>query len=237
MSSPPSPLVLGHRGGRGEGWPPENTLGAFDRARAEGAAGVELDVRTCADGDLVVFHDTTLARLTAGKDARLVAGVPRAELARLGAPTLEEALAWAAPLAMTVNVELKHDVPSRPRLARAAAKALRGARADVLLSSFDPLLLVAMAALLPRVPRALLTNARQGRYGHAMHALARPGLLQALHLQRTETSPEAIARYRRRGLRVGVWTVNDPREAKDLARLGVDTLITDCPAVVVAALV
>jgi glycerophosphoryl diester phosphodiesterase len=217
-------------------WPRENTLAAFERAHAEGADAVELDVRTCAGAELVVFHDEGLARTTGGQDARLVARVPLFEMARLGAPTLSEALEWADAAGMGVNVELKHDVPSRARLARAAAAELRAARADVIVSSFDPVLLAAMAALAPAVPRALLTNPRQASYEAAMRALARPGLLAALHLERTQTSPAAVARYRARGLRVGVWTVNDPREAADLVALGVETIITDRPGEIAGAL-
>ena len=39
-------------------------MAAFDRARAEGARAIELDVRTCIDGACVVFHDDTLARMS-----------------------------------------------------------------------------------------------------------------------------------------------------------------------------
>ncbi|RYE94070.1 MAG: glycerophosphodiester phosphodiesterase, partial [Myxococcales bacterium] len=48
------PRIYGHRGVRGAR--PENTLAAFEHAAAEGADGVELDVRVCGSGELVVFH-------------------------------------------------------------------------------------------------------------------------------------------------------------------------------------
>jgi glycerophosphoryl diester phosphodiesterase len=38
-----------------------------------------------------------------------------------------------------------------------------------------------------------------------------------------------VARYLRKGLRVGAWTVNDLDEAVRLARLGVASIITDRP--------
>ena len=50
-----------HRGLHGEG-AAENSLTAFRRAVDEGF-GVELDVRLTADGELVVFHDSTLKRM------------------------------------------------------------------------------------------------------------------------------------------------------------------------------
>jgi glycerophosphoryl diester phosphodiesterase len=216
----PRALVVGHRGGRGEGWPPENTLAAFEQARAQGARAIELDVRTCGTGEDVVAHDPTRATL--------------AELRAQGVPTLGEVLAWARERDVAVNVELKHDVPSRVALLERARRSLRHTRADVLLSSFDPLLLAGAAAALPGVPRALLTSSRQ-RPRVPLAVASRP-YVQALHLQRTQTEPATIARCRRRGLRVGVWTVNDPREAVDLVALGVETLITDAPGLLLAAL-
>ena len=212
-------LVVGHRGGRGEGWPRENTLAAFEQARAEGARAIELDVRTCGTGDVVVLHDPTRASL--------------GELRAVGVPTLAEALAWAREKDVAVNVELKHDVPNRVVLVERVRRVVRPSRADVLLSSFDPLLLAAAAVALPASRRALLTSRDQRP--HVPSAIATPPFVHALHLERTQTWPAAIARYRRRGLRVGVWTVNDPREAVDLAALGVETLITDAPGAVLQA--
>jgi glycerophosphoryl diester phosphodiesterase len=206
-------LVVGHRGGRGEGWPRENTLAAFEQARAQGVRAIELDVRTCGTGEVVVLHDPTCATL--------------AELRALGVPTLAEVLAWAGDADVAVNVELKHDVPNRLVLVERVRRVLRPSRADVLLSSFDPALLAAVAVAVPTTGRALLTS-RDQRW-RLPSAFATPPYVHAVHLERTETGPAVIARHRRRGLRVGVWTVNDPREAVDLAALGVETLITDVP--------
>jgi glycerophosphoryl diester phosphodiesterase len=50
--------VIAHRGGAG--YAPENTLAAFERARALGVREVELDVRASRDGELVLFHDDRL---------------------------------------------------------------------------------------------------------------------------------------------------------------------------------
>jgi glycerophosphoryl diester phosphodiesterase len=60
--------------------------------------------------------------------------------------------------------------------------------------------------------------------------------VQAIHLERTQTSPRDLARYLARGLRVGVWTVNDPSEARDLVALGVASIITDDAATMLEAL-
>ena len=226
-------VLVGHRGGRGESWPPENTLAAFARAHAAGVEAVELDVRSCA-GDVVVMHDPDLARVTGGGDRRSVARLTRGELARvaIGAsrervPTLDELLDWARGR-LALNVEAKHDVPDRLALARRIARTLaRHPEVEVLLSSFDPVLLGMLAATSPRTPRAWLTHEGQRAWEPAWAPLALRAPLDAVHLERTQASPRIVSALHRAGKRVGVWTVNDPREAVDLAALGVDWLITD----------
>lgn len=237
-----APLVVGHRGGRGPGWPPENTLPAFERARLEGARAIELDVRTCVEGEAVVFHDPTLRAVSGLADLRLVADWPLSALRALdlgaGAriPTLSEALEWARGVGMGVNVELKYDVPNRRDLVRATARSLRACPADVLLSSFDPRLLALMAVWAPSVPRALLTHLDQSRWAAAVQEIIRPPLVSALHLERSQAGPQAVRRYAGRGLWVGVWTVNDPAEAVDLVRCGARWIITDRTGAVLHAI-
>jgi glycerophosphoryl diester phosphodiesterase len=229
-------VLVGHRGGRGEGWPAENTIAAFARAEALGAPAIELDVRTCASGDVVVMHDVDLTRMTGGSDRRVVARLTLGELARVGmgpaherVPTLDDVLDWARER-VAVNVEAKHDVPSRLALARGIAKTLaRHPGVEVLLSSFDPTLLAMLAATTPRVPRAWLTHEGQQRWEPAWGRIATRAPIHAVHLERTQASPPLVSSLRRAGKRVGVWTVNDPSEARDLAALGVDWIITDDP--------
>ncbi|MBX3196854.1 MAG: glycerophosphodiester phosphodiesterase [Labilithrix sp.] len=230
-------IVLGHRGGRGAGWPPENSLEAFQRALDEGAAGVELDVRLCASGEPVVVHDPSLARLTGGADARAVHAVRRADLPRLAGgvvvPDLEAALDLLR--GRIVNVEVKADVPARAPLVRAVARALtRVPGAEVVVSSFDPSIVLALALIAPRVPRAMLVGARTPRLAVAL-PLALRRAIEAAHLDDAVLTAPRAARLGRAGLRVVGWTVNDPVRARALAELGVAWLITDEPARVLAA--
>jgi glycerophosphoryl diester phosphodiesterase len=254
-----SPLVVGHRGGRGrppangcgggiplrapdEAWPPENTLAAFDRARSEGARAVELDVRTCEGGEAVVLHDPTLARMTHSRDLRQVHEVPLAALHRVdlggGArvPSLAEVLAWARDGGVAVNVEVKHDVPSRVEVVRATVRAVHNASADVLLSSFDPISLAMAALWAPFVPRALLTHAEQPLWAGLLQRAVRRPFVQAVHLQRAQCNAAIVAGCVRRGLRVGAWTVNDVSDVDELVRHGVATIITDVPGEVISYL-
>ena len=240
-------VVLGHRGGRGEGWPAENTLEAFARAIGEGADGVELDVRLTKDGVAVVFHDTTLARATGGADVRAVDRVAYAALPPLGGglriPRLVDVL--DAMRGHIVNVEIKADVapmsmlgnvPDRVLLVRTAAAAVAEARhTEVVFSSFDPLAVLALAVASPRVPRGMLVGMQTPRAATALPLALRYAIVAA-HLDESLITAARAERLLRSKLRVVAWTVNDPERAKELVALGTSWLITDAPARILAAL-
>ena len=230
-------LIVGHRGGRGEGWPPENTVAALERAHAEEADAVEIDVRLSRDGEVVVCHDPGLSRMTGGRDVRWVEALSKAELAQVrlldtaeGVPPLSEVLAWCRDRSMPINVELKHDQSRRLSFVVALARVLMQSRVDVLLSSFDPTLLLAMAPLAPRTLRAWLTDRRHDRGLDFAVRVASPAAFFALHPERTQCTAERIPRWKKRGFRVGAYTVNDDAEACELRDRGVDWIITDTPA-------
>ena len=241
------PRVIGHRGVRAtkerlDTAAPENTLAAFEQAFREGAEGVELDVRVCATGELVVLHDPTLAHVTAGADARAAIDLDPRELARVplaqGAsiPLLTEVLAFARAHRLPVNVELKRDVPSRAAVVKAAARLLGSwdPTHPILVSSFDPVMLAGFAWLAPRVRRAMLVHPQQWRRTALL--AAHPLRVDAVHLEHTLATPERVARLHAAGKLVNAWTVNDVDEARRLATAGVDGLITDVPARIRAAL-
>jgi glycerophosphoryl diester phosphodiesterase len=83
--------VCAHRGARSIA--PENTPLAFEKARLCGADLWETDVQATADGELVLFHDHTLARTTdvatlsefSGRDPWALEGFSYAELQKLNA--------------------------------------------------------------------------------------------------------------------------------------------------------
>lgn len=231
------PWVYGHRGCSGES---ENTLSAFEQAAKDGADGIELDVRLSADGELVVMHDAAFDRVTGGRDHRRVAELPYEEIRRIDvgggerAPRLSEVLGLARARRLRVNVEMKHGVPQRLALAHATARQLAAVDPflPILVSSFDPLILATFAALMPRTPRALLVH----RSKWSTLALETgPVWRDGLHIERTLTRDVVVQRLLGRGLLVNVWTVNDVREAADLAALGVDGIITDLPGQVRAS--
>jgi glycerophosphoryl diester phosphodiesterase len=126
-------VEIAHRGYAAEA--PENTIAALRRAGRR-ADGVELDVRRCGSGELVVVHDATVDRVTDGTGR--VADHSLAELQALDVldsgesiPRLDAALA-AVPDDVMVNVELKET-----GVAADAVATLQGVANPVLVSSFS----------------------------------------------------------------------------------------------------
>jgi len=217
----------------------ENTLAAFQRAMADGADGVELDVQRCATGEVVVFHDDDLHRLS-GRPER-VDQMPLAALreVRLGPggeiPTLAEAIEVCGPAGL-VNIEIKTSgiFPSAALVAGVGEVVARaGAGARVLVSSFSPGAIWLWRRRHPGVPCGLLFE--QPRPFRRPWPLRTDMLLpwlrpSAVHPQDPLCTAEAVAAWRRRGYAVNVWTVDDPRRIEILAAMGVSAIITNAPA-------
>jgi glycerophosphoryl diester phosphodiesterase len=229
------PLVLGHRGASRRAR--ENTLEAFATARALGADGVELDVRRTADGVAVVHHDPQV------EGYGLIAAEPFARLRedQPYVPTLDEALDELDGL--FVNVEMKGlpwepDADTDGAVARlvVAAIAARDARARVVVSSFDLAALGTVRALDARIALGWLTSRRP------VEETASPAVERGvtwLHPDRAVVLDDpvgAVAHAHQLGLRVDVWTVNEPDDVRALAHAGADAIITDTPDVALAAL-
>lgn len=218
------PLVLAHRGASHAA--PENTIAAFARARAMGADGVELDARRTTDGVLVVRHDV-FGDLSYGELRALHPGVA----------TLDDALEECRGL--LVNVELKclpweadADTPERAVL-RAVIERVRAHGTDAIMSSFDLGAVDACRAIAPELVTAWLTSGQEvvgaaqtaSEHGHAW-----------LHPDRVSAAQADLAQARAHGVRINVWTVDDPGEMRALRDAGVDGLITNVPDVAVRAI-
>lgn len=223
-------VVVGHRGGRGETWPTENTFAAFERAFAEGADAIELDVRLAATGEVVVFHDPKVNDVE-------IQRIPYLELAtKYAAPVLRDVAAFCNDRRVGLNVEVKYDFVDQGRLVRGVVRTLdEFPDLDVIVSSFDPRILARIRAARPRLRLAMLTTTERRWSLPLARTLAARRLVFAVHLERTQATPKLVRSIRSR-VRVGVWTVNDPSEARALRAAGADWMITDAPAIIRAAL-
>jgi glycerophosphoryl diester phosphodiesterase len=243
--------VIGHRGNRA--FAPENTLESLLEAVALGADALEFDLRVSRDGQLVMFHDATLERTTDGHgpiDRHSVAELKRldagAQFTRDGGrsfpwrgrgvsvSTFDEVME-ALPRTMPCIIELK-----TPAATEALRQAVRrhGIGQRIIVAGFDPQATrplrgagFALGASTPDVV-ALLPPA-------LLRLHARPRHVQALCIpQRWHGLPVPIAALARAlrgsGAVVHVWTVNAPAEALQLWRAGVQGIISDDPAMMLA---
>ncbi len=243
--------VLGHRGASGEA--PENTLAAFARA-AELGVGFELDVTLCATGEVVVLHDDTVDRTTDGSGAARALSLEALRELDAGAwfgaehlgqrvPTLDEVLTAFAGR-VPINIELK-TTDERDALAAAVVRSVLAAGAvdSVFVTSFDPYLLEAVAARAPELRRGQITATfrdadlspvqKLALRGMWLNGRSQPDLISMEHVRLTR---RRVRRLKRRGYTVLAWTVNDLAEVDRLLALGVDGVMTDDPAVVLAHL-
>ncbi|MGI9605431.1 MAG: glycerophosphodiester phosphodiesterase [Acidimicrobiales bacterium] len=223
-------LVIAHRGASAAH--PENTIEAFTAALEMGADWVELDVRPAADGTPVVHHDPMLA------DGRAIAELSPTRLPD-HVPTLEAAIDACGP--MGINIEIKSDPAEEfwdPEhhvvdASIAFARRLLGAE-RTLITSFDMGAINRAHDVDDRIPTGFLTEdpvgveVSVGRTVAHNHAAVNPS--DAL------VTPRWVAHAKEAGLQVYVWTIDDPKRMVEVAKMGVDGIITNKPDVARKAL-
>jgi len=214
-------------------------MAAFAHAVGLGCDHVETDVHATADGALVAFHDDTLDRVT-DRTGR-VEDLPWSQVrrARIGErepiPLLAELLASFPDV--RVVIDPKSDAAVEP-----LAACITGALERVCVGSFSD---ARLSHLRARFGRAMCTSAgprevvalRLASWGAPVWAGAaqcvqvpiRSGLVRVVDAR-------FVSAAHRRGLPVHVWTVDDPDEQHRLLDLGVDGIVTDDVAGLVAVL-
>ena len=223
MASHNKILRIGHRGAAGHA--PENTLASIQKAIALRCDLVEVDVRRTGDGHLVLLHDEGVDRMTNGKGN--VAEMTLEELRRLDAggrqriPTLEEALQTAnGRVGLILELKAKGLAEEVCRIVGAS-----GFTGRIIYASFlhDELRHIHQAERgastmvlfkrLPQDPFAAATSLRATYVGLRFDKATKP----------------LVKAFRKAGLVVFSYTVNEPSDIKRVRSLGVDGIISDFP--------
>ncbi|NWF55438.1 MAG: glycerophosphodiester phosphodiesterase [Syntrophaceae bacterium] len=231
-------MVVAHRGFSGAA--PENTLAAFRKAIAIGSDMIELDIHFSKDRKIVVIHDETLERTTDGtgkvvehtlRDLKKLDAGSRfaADFAGERIPTLEEVLDLAQGRVL-VNIEIKnptHGQYSISDLADRALEAVKRARLleRVVFSSFNPAALEWIQQKEPQAKVAFLYH----REWNSLYELPKGKDWPVLNLRNAYLTREKIAKIRKEGIIVNVYTVNTEEELEQFVRWGVDGIITNYP--------
>lgn len=233
----PMPPWIAHRGGGSDA--PENTLAAFALGHAAGFRAFECDVQRTRDGVCVLMHDDGVERTTSGRGDLLQhdwAEVASWDAGAWHSPAfcgvrvarLDELLAWARPLDVVLNLELKPLPGDASANAQAAAETLRTcdwamASDRLLISSFAPQALASFARELPQLPRALLCET----LSESVWATAQDLKVQGLSTEYRQWSAEAVARAHSLGWATAAYTVNRAQDIERMQRMGVDSWFTD----------
>ena len=221
-----TPLVIGHRGFSGAA--PENTMAAFRKALRAGADALEFDLRITRDDRVAILHDATVDRTTDGSG--LVRSMTMAQLRRLDAgswfdapfrrqriPTFEEVLAAGGKCRLLIL-----DTKDLDTFWIGRHEAVLRRLPVLVASEFDGFL-KSVKRRYPWVPTAL-TAEKKTDLGRA----ARLGC-SAIDPRFRLVDAAFMKQARKLKLAVYPWTVNTPKEAVRLARLGVDGVITNYP--------
>lgn len=208
-------LVIGHRGASGHAL--ENSLEAF-RLCVDNSAyrcdGVELDIHTSADGELLVHHDAELA------DGRAIAELTTSELATVllpdggPLPTLAQALEILAPIEVFIEAKgLSHEGQER-LLALIRAHPAPG-RLHV--HAFDHRIIRRLHEADASLSLGVLSSSYPLDVASPAVMAGARTLWQEWHL----IDRALVERCAMVGIRVIAWTVNDARAAGRLREMGV----------------
>lgn len=241
--------LYAHRGAAAER--PENTFPSFERAIEIGVDALEMDVHLTRDGQLVVAHDDTAARMAATPAAW--SELDLADAQRLDVGWGFVAADGSRPFAgkgihvprfadvldafpgVRINVDIKKD--ERAISAMLELLAAKRAVERVTIASFKTRIAL-------EVRRRGYAGETALSQGEVVALLAMPAPLWRA-VPRTGSAaqvpvaqgpvhfdrPAFIAKCHAVGLRVDFWTVDDPAEAARLLALGADGIMTNDPAV------
>ena len=249
------PAVHAHRGGpvlAGVPTYPEETLPAFQNAAQNLQAVLELDAKLTADDVPVVIHDPTLDRTTNCDgpvaertlaelaDCRAdVLGAPGNDLPTAPAPepvpiaTLAEVLAFAKADGIAVNLEIKNyptdsDYDPTPAFANRIMDVVLESgipASQVIMQSFTPDNLDVAQQRMPDAQFALLTLAGFEQAGIDFAATRGWDWVSPAW----PVDESYVERAHGRKLKVVPYTINQPDDVAEAAKVGVDALITDDP--------
>lgn len=253
-------LVHGHRGARAR--MPENTVPAFEYAIAAGTDVLELDLAVTKDDVLVVSHDSflhaptckgpvekaTIRELTLAEVQQWdCGGVPNPQFPEqkripgTRMPTLDEVFSLASKGNFEFNVETKVN-PAKPelsaspeRFAELLVQAIMKHKlaARVIVQSFDYRTLIAIRNISPGIRLSALFTMTGDDYvamaTKAAHAEFVSPIYNGVSVEKAKAAQAA-------GLKVVPWTPNTTAEWDRLIGMGVDAIITDDPAALIAHL-
>jgi len=218
---------IGHRGAKGHCT--ENTLESISLALEMGVDGIEIDVHLCASGELVVFHDFTLDRLSDGFGEISTKSYEQLQELRIKGdykiPLLTEVLDLIEGKC-SINIELKGQHTAKGTCAIITKYIDKGWEySSILVSSFQENELLEVKKINSNILIAILSKASVEEaieWGKVLNATA-------IHPSLGIITRQSVIDAHNEGFNVNVWTVNEPEDIARMIEFGVDGIISDFP--------
>ena len=222
------PISIGHRGAMG--YIAENTIPSIEKAIELGADGIEIDVFKCASGELVVFHDLMLDKLTdlsGNIEETSLETIKKAKvLGSYEIPTLNEVMDLIDG-SLILNIELKGSGTAGPTndLLKDYFKKPSWDPSKIIISSFKWEELNIFFNLNEEIPIAILTD------DDPLKAIPFAKIIKAyaINPKYSSLTKKNSKIIKSEGIKLFPWTVNNPSDINFLISLGVDGIITDFP--------
>ncbi|MGO4905749.1 glycerophosphodiester phosphodiesterase [Flavobacterium sp. W20_MBD1_R3] len=221
-------IVCGHRGAMGH--ETENTLASIKKGMELKADMLEIDVFKIKTGEMVVFHDDNLDRITNAKGK--IEEYTFEELRKVlvdgkhQIPTLQEVIE-TIDKKLVLNIELKGTNTAADTYRIIEEYKNKGWRnKDFFISSFRVEELQTMRSLSQELAIGLLT------YKEPIEQSVKIGKelnVQAINPYYKTLTAENVAIMKANNFKIYPWTVNEPSDIKSLQNLEVNGIITNYP--------
>ncbi len=236
------PLLIAHRGGGPHEM--DNSAAAFEHALSLDVDMLEFDVRRAGDGTLVLLHDPVVH----DDRQRLVVADTPSDLLRRQLPwmlTLDEffeRFGRTHPFnldmkthgyeAEVVDALRRHKLVNSALISSGHIQSLR----RIAGMTFGPTLGLSRGHARTSVEFDRLFESFKRFEGFSLPLMATLARAGAVMLHHDSVDGRLVETLHGRGLKVFTWTVDDPTEALRLARVGVDGIASNHPAVIREAL-
>lgn len=220
-------LKIGNRGARGH--IAENTLESIKKAIDLGVDGVKIEVHKCASGQLAVFHDFTLDRMTTGTGE--VSKYTLNQLKRVEVkgycqiPTLSEVLSFVNNRCL-LNIELKGENTAKEasRLIDFFVEKKGWDYNNIIVSSFQKDFLETVYKINDKIPLGILTDSNLVETVNFAKTIKAVAILPDFTML-----TEDIVKELKEDFKVFAYTVNNLKPIERIKSYGVDGIISDFP--------
>jgi glycerophosphoryl diester phosphodiesterase len=244
------PLIVAHRGASGQA--PENTVPAFQLAWEQGADAIEADFRLTKDGHVVCVHDHNTKRVSGKKLVVKDSTLAELQLLDVGSfkgpqfkgvpiPTISEVLA-TVPEGKKIYIEIKAGKEIIPQLLK-EIQISKLSNDQIVIICFNSDVLLEIRSRAPKLKISWLVNFKKDKEGNISPDVAVAfkilGVMKAdgISTSKRFVGEEFIKRAHSLGYEHHIWTIDDIPTAQQYKQWGSQSITTDFPAKIRAAMI